>query len=146
MLFSVGCSGSGSTGGAGPCNTLVNNAPMVSKNVNAGAAPTMTGGTLMDGTWFLTRMDRYNNSTGSSTHRETWVFSGSQAQIVTDKSTDATQKHFSATYAISGSTLTLSVTCPMQLTLMSAFTATATTLQVINSGDSNELHTFTRQP
>jgi hypothetical protein len=127
------------------CNALVNGAPSVSKVSNAGPPPTMTGGTLMDGTWFLTSMDRYNNSTGSSTHRETWVFSGSNVQIATFKSTDGIQKNYSATYSTSGNQVTLSVTCPMTATLVSAFTASATTLQVINSDDANEMHTFTRQ-
>jgi hypothetical protein len=139
--------GSGGVGGGagGACNSLANNAPTVSKMTNAGPPPAMTGGTLMDGTWFLTGMDRYNGSTGSSSHKETWVFTGNKVEIVTFKSTDSVEKHYSATYTISGTTVVLTVNCPMSLTLNNPFTATATKLQVINSDDAEEMHTFTRQ-
>lgn len=138
----------GPTADAGPmgaCNAVVNGASMVSKTTNAGPTPTMTGGTIVDGTYFLTHMDRYNGSTGSSVHQETWGFSGGNVQIVTLKDTDGTTLHYSGTYATADTTMTLNVTCPGVQSLSGAYTATATQLVLVNADDANETHTFTKQ-
>jgi hypothetical protein len=104
----------------------------------------MTGGTIVDGTYFLTAMDKYNGETGTSQHQETWVFSGNTAQVV---QLDGTR--LSLTYVMSSTNvLTYTVTCPAAqagTTAMSPYTATPTQLVTVNSDDANELHTFTKQ-
>jgi hypothetical protein len=137
--------GPSDAGGSGVCNTLVNAAPVVSKTTNAGPTPAATGGTIADGTYFLTRMDKWNGITGANTHKETWVFSSGTIQVVTDNESDGGTKHASGTYATSGSTLTFTVTCPGAQTVSMPFTATATELTTINADDPNESHTYTKQ-
>ena len=73
----VGGQAGGAAGGGGApgaCNNLVNSAQVIDKNHHAEAPPVMTGGTIADGTYFLTAMDKYNGETGTSTHQEVWVY------------------------------------------------------------------------
>ena len=134
---------SGGGGVAGACNNLVNTAQVIDKNHHAEAPPVMTGGTVVDGTYYLTAMDKYNGETGTSTHQEVWVFSGNTAQVVQQDGS-----HISLTYVAANNTLTYTITCPASAAGMmgvSAYTATATQLVIVNSDDANELHTFTKQ-
>ncbi|HEX3904722.1 MAG TPA: hypothetical protein VH853_17945 [Polyangia bacterium] len=136
----------GAAGGGGApvaCNNLVNSAPLVDKNHHAEAPPVMTGGTIADGTYFLTAMDKYNGETGTSSHQEVWVYSGNTIQVVQEDGT-----HFSLSYVAANNALTYTITCPAaQAGMMgvSPYTASATQIVSVNSDDANELHTFTKQ-
>jgi hypothetical protein len=165
----AGAAGTGGTGGAtdggadaapgvvdvGPaidiggmaCNQLVNGAPVVSKATHAGPAPTMTGGTVVDGTYFLTAIDKYNDETGSGMHQETWVFAGNTFQSVTSDTVDGKVNfRASGTYTTAGNKVTLSITCPGVASLSTVFTATATQIQTVDLSDTDqEMHTFTKQ-
>jgi hypothetical protein len=139
----AGGAAGGGGGAPGACNNLVNGAQVIDKNHHAEAPPVMTGGTIVDGTYFLTAMDKYNGETGTSTHQETWVFAGNTVQVVQQDGT-----HFSLTYTAANNILTYTITCPASqagMTGMSPYTATATQLVTVNSDDANELHTFTKQ-
>jgi hypothetical protein len=140
-----GAAGGAGGGGGAPvaCNNLVNGAQVIDKNHHAEAPPVMTGGTIVDGTYFLTAMDKYNGETGTSTHQEVWVYSGNTIQVVQQDGT-----HFSLSYVVANNTLTYTITCPAAqagMTGVSAYTATATQIVTVNSDDANELHTFTKQ-
>jgi hypothetical protein len=140
-----GAAGGAAGGGGAPvaCNNLVNGAQVIDKNHHAEAPPVMTGGTIVDGTYFLTAMDKYNGETGTSTHQEVWVYSGNTIQVVEQNGT-----HLSLTYTAANNALTYTITCPAaQAGMMgtSAYTATATQIVTVNSDDANELHTFTKQ-
>ncbi|HVY40186.1 MAG TPA: hypothetical protein VHM31_19740, partial [Polyangia bacterium] len=130
----------GGAGGAAACNTLVNGAPVVNKDHDPGAPPAMTGGTIVSGTYYLTKMVQYNGENGDTAHRETWVLSNGALQgVALDGS------RFSGTYATSGTNLILSVTCPATQTVTMPYTATATQIVTVNQGDANEVHTMTLQ-
>lgn len=131
---------------AGACTALVNAGPQVSKTSHPEAPPAMTGGTIVDGTYFLTAMDKYNGKMGSNTHQETWRFSGGKVEVASAQSDKPAALKASGTYTVSGNQVTLTITCPMTATFVSPYTATATELRTINSDDPNEMHTFTRQP
>ena len=140
-------SAAGGVGGGGgapvACNNLVNAAPVVDKGHHTEAPPVMTGGTIADGTYYLTAMDKYNGETGTSTHQEVWVYSGNTIQVVQQDGT-----HFSLSYVAANNVLTYTITCPASqagMTGMSPYTATATQIVSVNSDDANELHTFTKQ-
>ena len=142
----VGGQAGGAAGGGGApgaCNNLVNSAQVIDKNHHAEAPPVMTGGTIADGTYFLTAMDKYNGETGTSTHQEVWVYSGNTIQVVQQDGT-----HFTLSYVAANNVLTYTITCPAAqagVTGMSPYTATATQIVSVNSDDANELHTFTKQ-
>lgn len=129
---------------AGACNTLSNDAPTLQKDHHAEPTPTMTGGTIVEGKYFLTAMDKYNGATGTSAHQETWVFSGGNVQVVT-KHEEKGDVRFSGTYSTSGNTLTAAFTCPAANAISFKYTATATQIAMVNPDDANEVHTFTKQ-
>lgn len=88
-------------------------------------------------------MDKYNGETGTSSHKETWAYSGNTIQVV---NLDGT--HFSLSYVISNNALICTITCPgapASVMGVSPYSATATQLVTVNSDDPNELHTFTKQ-
>ncbi|HXJ20525.1 MAG TPA: hypothetical protein VMT03_09855 [Polyangia bacterium] len=136
--------GAGGAAGAQACNSLINNAPVVNKDHDPAAPPAMTGGTLTPGLYYLTKMVQYNGENGNTAHQETWSFSASNTFDVVQL--DGTR--YSGTYAVSGTTVTLTITCPAAAAgrvVASPYTATATQLVTINSDDANEAHTFTLQ-
>ena len=103
----------------------------------------MTGGTIADGTYFLTAMDKYNGETGTSQHQETWVFSGNTIQVVM-----LDGSRLSLTYVAANNAVTYTITCPASQagTIgVSPYTATATQIVTVNADDPDELHTLTKQ-
>ena len=139
-----GTDGGPGDGGPGACNDLVNGAAVTSKTSHAAATPAMTGGTIADGTYFLTAMDDYNGETGSTTHQETWRFTNGTVDVITAEN-GAAATRYSGTFSTSGNMVTFSFTCPMTGSVTSPLTATSNELQTVNSNDANEVHTFTRQ-
>ncbi|HVT08446.1 MAG TPA: hypothetical protein VHO67_13385, partial [Polyangia bacterium] len=136
----VGGGSAGGAGGAPACNTLVNGASTVNKDHDAGAPPAMTGGTIVSGTYYLTKMVQYNGENGNTAHRETWVLANGTLQgVALDGS------RFSGTYTTSGTNLILSITCPATQTVTMPYTATATQITTVNQDDANEVHTLTLQ-
>jgi hypothetical protein len=106
----------------------------------------MTGGTIADGKYFLTKIDQFNGETGNTPHQETWVFSGSSVQIAEVDGT--TSERFSGTISANANVLTLTLTCPASLAgtvIASPFTATGNQLTTIDSHDANEMSTYTQQ-
>lgn len=147
-LLLAACSPSTSSApadGSSTCNAITNVAPIVGKTTHAGPPPAMTGGTVMDGTYVLTAMDKYNGTTGSNTHQETWIFSAGQVQIVAVDSSMSGEIRAAGTYATVGNGMTLNLTCPTSTSVMNPYTASATQLLLVNANDPNEIHTFTRQ-
>lgn len=129
----------GGAGGATACNALPNTAPVVNKDHDPGAPPTMTGGSVVSGIYYLTKMVQYNGENGNTAHQETWVLLNGTFQAST---LDA---HYSGTYTTSGTNLILNVTCPVTQTVTMPYTATPTQIVTINQGDANEAHTMTLQ-
>lgn len=133
-------------GDAGGCTAIANTAPVVSKTSHPEPTPAMTGGTITDGRYHLTAMDKYNGKMGTNTHQETWVLTGGKVEVVSTQSDKPGVVRASGTYATAGNVVTLTFTCPASVTLRNEFTATATELRTLNSDDPNEIHTLTRQP
>lgn len=131
--------------GGGACGTPVTNpAAQIHKMSHAGPPPAMTGGTVVDGAYYLTAMDTYNGATGDSVHQEDWTFTSGTVTVLSTEPGMA-EIRASGTYMMSGTTLNVALTCGVTATLANAYTATATQLVTVNQGDSNELHTFTKQ-
>jgi hypothetical protein len=126
----------------------VNGGPVVGRHTNAGPPPAMTGGTIVDGTYVLTKIELYNGRTDTGPpHQETWLFSAGTVQILEQDPTVAT---FSGTYTTKGNTFTLTFTCPPSFAggmAAGSYTATATELQIqtVNGADPYEVDTYTLQ-
>jgi hypothetical protein len=105
----------------------------------------MTGGTIADGTYFLTSMDLYNGHTSGKDHQETWVISGGHLDAAAKVGTDP-EENSSGDLVTSGNQLTIQVTCPAAATLTgSTYTATATELQIIFFDGPDDVRTYTKQ-
>lgn len=117
---------------AGACPSSVtfigNEEPIVAK---AEAAPQPAGGVIVDGTYVLTRAVLYTGDGGTSgptaqTAGLTIRMAGGVAAIVADGG----RTHATATFAVSGTTLTTHQTCPSPRDQTVGFTAAPNTLVV----------------
>jgi len=135
----TGGSGGGATGGAGGtssgCNSFANTGPTVVSTAGTGAPPTMTGGTVVTGTYHLTQRVQYGTNPKLHTSKETLTISGSgpytleEAQIL-----DGVEVRYSYTAKSSGTNMDLDLTCPAQTKLaLTPYTATATTITFVGS-------------
>jgi hypothetical protein len=109
-------------GDGGACNALVNSAPVVVSTIAGGGLPTMTGGALVSGTYYLTgdfvypAVDGGSDSPGLGSTQETVVLSGTMASvaIASSGSTDGgvgVTNYLTETLAPSGASLSISVDC-----------------------------------
>ena len=130
----------------GMCTDLVNAGVVVAKTTHAQPPPAMTGGTIAEGTYLLTAMDKYNGRSGSNTHRETWRFSGNRVEAIMENSlAPGIVSRASGTYTVSGNAFTVHLTCPQGGDVVQTYTATAAQVLMMPSDDPNEVHTYTKQ-
>lgn len=128
------------TGGA--CNAVVNGASVVGETAGVGAKPAPAGGTVADGTYYLTKHDVFPpGNPDNNTRKRTWVFAGNTFRTH-DNDTGQTEKQLTGTYTTSGTNITFTVTCPMSATVTIPYTATATTYDTFSSaGEDIFFHT-----
>ena len=126
------------------CNPIPNVGMTVNATSMMGAPPTMTGGTLVEGTYVETGYVYYNGMSASGTHKETLVFAnGTVKNINSDNGKPDVM--LAGTYATSGNMLTMNIVCPMMGTVNFTYTATPTTLAFITSTSPNKVETWTKQ-
>lgn len=131
------------TGGA--CNALSNDAPHITSTKSTAPLPTGTGGSVADGTYFLTSATIYAQpSAGSgSDQQETIAIAGGKLDVVKLGVTHPIDRT-SWSYATSSTTLTLTRTCPSSKTQTFGYTADATTLTTYETA-TNIAKTYTKQ-
>jgi hypothetical protein len=145
------CSGgaggtSGLGGAAGACNTLVNAAPPVVQTRVAEAAPAPAGGTIVDGTYFLTSAIYYTGPGGltrtdANTPKAVLVISNAACGTATvqDVSSDPAlgypDSHETVTFKPSGTQVSVFGVCPPSGNsgLSIGYTATPTTFALLRS-------------
>jgi hypothetical protein len=126
------------------CNSIANIGTDVPFTADPGAPPTMTGGTIADGTWVRTADIQYNSSTApSGTRRDTVQVSGTTFQIVLRQDASA-DMHVTATAALSNNDFALTWTCGNTGGVSRKYTATSTTLSLLDESNSR-LEVFTKQ-
>jgi hypothetical protein len=124
--------------GAAACNALTNAASPVMGTQVAQNPPTLVGGTIVDGTYFLTGLTTYTGPqgpTGSSGMSQTTIkISGGTIQVITN-GTPATRNE---TLTTTGNQFTSTDTCPDTNVIQGTYTATPTTLVVQFSGGTDD--------
>ncbi|MGZ3475801.1 MAG: hypothetical protein ACXWUG_17315 [Polyangiales bacterium] len=110
----------------GECNALANSAPPITSTSSMATFPSGTGGTIADGTYFMTAETVYGSSAGTM-HQETLAIAAGSMQIVKIGVTTPIDRT-TWSYTTAGTTLTMTRTCPSAKTQMLGFTADATTL------------------
>lgn len=139
------CSGSTPDGDGGTtCNTIANVGAVVNETTDPGALPTMTGGSLVDGTYVMTSHVEYGTtSTSTGTHKATFQVSGGNVQLVVSDN-GAPDSHVDLTLTLSGNQYSFASTCPAGWNESGTFTATPTTWATVKTGSSTVV-TFTKQ-
>jgi hypothetical protein len=118
----------------GMCNALVNNAPNITIGAGDGEMPVGTGGTFVDGTYFLTEMKSYTGSPVPSgiPFKQTFVLSGCTGQLV-----EGTNVFKTFTYAPAGIVPNWQLVCsskPNDANVpISSYTATPTSFSIYSS-------------
>ena len=126
------------------CTPITPAGAIINKDHDPGPPPAMTGGTIADGTYALTKMVQYNGETGNTAHKDSMVFAGGNGQVAGLKDGTGPLQSAFFTFTTAGNELTLTMTCGGSGTVTLKYTATATTITTVNAGDPNELHTFTK--
>jgi hypothetical protein len=103
--------------GSSVCNGVTNAAAAVPMTNVASAAPQPTGGTIPDGTYFVTAYQQYTGTAGASgptgvTYQGTNVVAGGTYNSVTHTSSNPVDASFSGTFKTSGTGITIQQTCP----------------------------------
>jgi hypothetical protein len=150
--------GTGDAGGDGAasdgavvCNTLMNAAPAITTEAVASPPPTLVGGTVADGTYFLTALTEYTGDAGvagtGGMNSTTIEISGTTIQVSGTGSTST------ETVTMSGSNMFVDTrTCPSSATRDGTYTATSTMFIVqfddgtADGGSRIIQETFTLQP
>lgn len=142
-----GAAGTAGAAGASACNTLQNLGQFVPETAGVGEFPAPQGGTLIDGTYVLTKYEIYPpGSVDAYQRKSTYRFTGGAIEMVEQKDTDP-EMHVTGTFEVTGAASgVLHATCPEVADRPASFTATPTEFKlfVIKSG-MNEVHTFVKQ-
>jgi hypothetical protein len=117
--------------GVSACTSLPDLGGLVEDVLVAQDAPPTTGGAISDGTYALKQRISYTGASGASGgtgsfHRGMVRFQGNQVEHVGD------EKRESGTYAVTGSTLTVSLSCPIAETFVASYSATPTGLSILD--------------
>lgn len=130
----------------GACNTLTLGGTAVPETAGPGTQEIGTGGTIIDGTYFLTTWYIYPpGSIDPFMRTETWKFSGGTVEVLAQKDSNPVVRA-SGTYIVSGNDITINVTCPSAQVLTGKYTATPTQFKAIEvSPSSNEVHIYVKQ-
>lgn len=130
---------------AGACNDVVNAAAQIPTTVLTTPAPDGTGGALVDGPYFLTKVETYAGSAlpNTATWQETIVLTGATAQMVAN---DSLVGPFRKTFAVatSGTGITLTTTCGTPPVPITSYTATPTSF-TLYSAPLAASRTYTKQ-
>jgi hypothetical protein len=154
---SSGAADAGSCTGNG-CNSVVNGAQTVQEIYASGPVPTLLGGTIQDGTYFLTSDQLYGVDAGSGntgrTLRETLVVSGTTGQVVLDNGVAC--ERGTVTLSTAMHILTATTACGNLFggdggmpSVMGPYGVTISTFTIAvpsTGGGGTQLVTFTKQP
>jgi hypothetical protein len=119
---------------ATPCNTITNSGSDISGQSSTATAPTPTGGTITDGTYVLSSVVAYlpfAEDAGAGTLSGTIIVSGSTWQIVGNAIGDTEPGSF--TFQPSGTSFTLTETCPGTESVTGTYTASTTQIILYKS-------------
>jgi hypothetical protein len=132
----AGCSSVDEPEPAPPCNDLVNDGPAVTPVLRT-AGTTPMGGTIDDGRYAQTGFDYYPDEgetlqSDPRTLSSIFEFSQGSLEVVVGASAGGQSdgERFSTSYAASGTTLTLTYSCPNSIVERPEFTATPSELRL----------------
>ncbi|HEY2406246.1 MAG TPA: hypothetical protein VGI10_09595 [Polyangiaceae bacterium] len=132
-LALLGCSSDGQRTAAAACNTLVDDAPLVTVQAEPAAAPAPTGGAIADGTYALSALTLYTGVNGTSASPPgslSAVFEIANGVMQQVGIQNGVESRFTTNFSIAGSTLTTVDTCPAPDSESLSFTGAPTEFRV----------------
>ena len=137
------------------CNALTAAGPGITPTCASGSLPVGEGGTIVDGTYVMTRLTYYGTDCSTTPVSETIQVAGGCIQVASSGPVSLTE---SATYAVAGNVLSLTRTCfnagaavsTSTQDVSQTFTATATGFTIFNQqpttdgGVAGDVAVFTR--
>ena len=127
-----------------PCNTFDNIAQTITRTVDPGSPPTMTGGNLADGTYVTTSIVQYNGDTTAYTLAETSVISGNMDAWVASTNGQAPVR-YTTTFTTTNNQMAFTLCCPFPGNLTILYTTDGTTISHVDPANPNRIITYTRQ-
>lgn len=133
----------------GKCNAVVNGASVIGETAGVGTRPTPLGGTIADGTYFLTKHEVFPpGNPGATTRKRTIVFTGNTFETHEDDP-GRQDSQGTGTYTTSGSMITFTVDCFGGASVLATntvpYTATATTFATFAKDADGDVFTSTKQ-
>jgi len=127
-----------------PCNTFDNIAQTITRTVDPGSPPTMTGGNLVDGTYVTTSIVQYNGDTTTYTLAETSVISGNMDAWVASTNGNPPVR-YTTTFTTTNNQMAFTLCCPTPGNLTISYTTDGTTISHVDPANPNRIITYTRQ-
>jgi hypothetical protein len=112
--------------------------------VDSDPTPTMTGGTIVEGTYVVTSIVQYNDDSTPYSLSETSVITGNFDAWVASTNGGA-EVRYTTTYTTNNNQLAFNVCCPSFFNLTILYTTNGTTISYIDPANPNRVITFTRQ-
>lgn len=139
---------------SGACAPLTNDGPVLKTiQMIAAAPPTPTGGTIPQGKFHLQEVTLYTGANGPSgalpiTLQGTVMVKGSVIEQVLDGQANekTLNERASMTFVTSGTTLTLSRTCPSVASTKATFSATASSMLLFLPNDAKQIAVYRYGP
>jgi hypothetical protein len=132
----------------GGCNEIINTGAAIDVTKSSQMAPSPEGGAVADGTYDLTAIDDYDGEGGAQPLglRSTFVIAGNVIQFV-DDTADAAPIRGTLLISTSGTTMTMTQTCPTSSNGTSAYSATSSEVEFFYTVGPNEIveDIYTRQ-
>lgn len=126
----------------GACNAVPITAPPVTGVSETATRPIPAGGTIADGTYFLTAHQTFGAPTAGVTYRAVMVFKGSTIELAQTRNGGA-EERATLTLTTTGTKFAAKTTCPPGSSLSyDSYTATGTTLMLF---DDAKVATLTKQ-
>ncbi|MET0595346.1 MAG: hypothetical protein ABW133_21795 [Polyangiaceae bacterium] len=130
---------------AGACSTFANISPNVTRTVEMGPTPMMTGGTIVDGTYIVTSIVHYNNDISMYSLSETSIISGNMDAWIASTNGGAPVRYTTYFTTASPNQMSFTFCCPAPANLTILYTSDGTTLAHVDPANPNRVITYTRQ-
>jgi hypothetical protein len=128
----------------GACNTFDNISQTITRTIDQGSPPTMTGGTLVDGTYVVTSIVHYNGDNAPYTLAETSVIGGGIDAWVASTNGQAPVR-YTTTFSTVNNQLVFAFCCPAAGNLTILYTTDGTTISHVDPANPNRIIVYTRQ-
>lgn len=130
---------------AGACSTFANISPNVTRTVEMGPTPTMTGGTIVDGTYIVTSIVHYNNDMSMYSLSETSIISGNMDAWIASTNGGAPVRYTTYFTTPAPNEIAFTFCCPAPGNLTILYTTDGTKLSHVDPANPNRVITYTRQ-